>query len=75
LGYELAQLGPSQLTGTTPKGARIEVHFCCDARVRFWRKADIDHLQKIIPFGGLFAGLAGIGLVAKGAWLLSMGKS
>jgi predicted metal-binding membrane protein len=29
-------------------------------------------LQKIIPFGGLFARLVGIGLVAEGAWLLSM---
>jgi len=32
-------------------------------------------LQKIIPFGGLFARLVGISLAAEGAWLLSMGMS
>jgi predicted metal-binding membrane protein len=32
-------------------------------------------LQKIIPFGGLFARLVGIGLVAEGVWLFSMGMS
>jgi len=32
-------------------------------------------LQKIIPFGGLFGRLVGIGLVAEGAWLFSMGMS
>jgi len=32
-------------------------------------------LQKIIPFGDLFARLAAIGLVAQGAWLFSMGMS
>jgi hypothetical protein len=32
-------------------------------------------LQKIIPFGDLFARLAAIGLVAQGVWLFSMGMS
>jgi predicted metal-binding membrane protein len=32
-------------------------------------------LQKIIPFGDLFARLVAIGLVAEGVWLFSMGMS
>jgi predicted metal-binding membrane protein len=32
-------------------------------------------LQKIIPFGDLFARIAAIGLVAQGVWFFSMGMS